>query len=56
MARPNAYELQLGQHELDVTEFERLAGAGRAMLATPDPANAIGALAGALAHWRGAVG
>ena len=55
VARPNAYELRLAPHELDVTEFQRLAGEGRAMLATADPAGAVATLTAALAHWRGAV-
>ncbi|MFD2767081.1 AfsR/SARP family transcriptional regulator [Micromonospora eburnea] len=56
IARPQAYELQLTAHELDVTEFQRLAGEGRAMLATHDPVGAIGRLGSALAQWRGACG
>ncbi|MFU8874455.1 BTAD domain-containing putative transcriptional regulator [Micromonospora sp. SL4-19] len=56
VARHNAYELQLAAHELDVTEFQRLAGEGRTTLARPDPVSAIGKLASALAHWRGAAG
>ncbi|OKI58006.1 hypothetical protein A6A27_07145 [Micromonospora sp. CB01531] len=38
VAHPNAYELQLAAHELDVTEFQRLAGEGQAMLAALDAA------------------
>ncbi|WP_346533198.1 BTAD domain-containing putative transcriptional regulator [Micromonospora sp. DPT] len=56
IARPNAYELRLSPHELDVTEFHRLAGEGRALLATTDPASAVATLTAALAHWRGASG
>ncbi|MEU5943244.1 AfsR/SARP family transcriptional regulator [Micromonospora sp. NPDC047548] len=56
VARPNAYELRLSPHELDVTEFHRLAGEGRSLLATPDPAGAVATLTAALAHWRGASG
>ncbi|MEV0807609.1 AfsR/SARP family transcriptional regulator [Micromonospora sp. NPDC050200] len=56
VARPNAYELRLSPHELDVTEFDRLAGEGRSLLAVPDPAGAVATLTAALAHWRGASG
>ncbi|MEU6073588.1 BTAD domain-containing putative transcriptional regulator [Micromonospora sp. NPDC047074] len=56
VARPNAYELRLSSHELDVTEFHRLVGEGRALLATPDPASAVGVLTAALGHWRGMAG
>ncbi|MGN9805036.1 BTAD domain-containing putative transcriptional regulator [Micromonospora sp. L32] len=56
VARPNAYQLRLSPHELDVTEFHRLAGEGRALLATADPAGAVTTLTAALAHWRGASG
>ncbi|MFJ8582048.1 BTAD domain-containing putative transcriptional regulator [Micromonospora sp. NPDC093277] len=53
VARPQAYELRLAPHELDVTEFQRLAGEGQALLASADPANAIRTLTAALAQWRG---
>ncbi|MER7415776.1 AfsR/SARP family transcriptional regulator [Micromonospora peucetia] len=56
VARPNAYELRLSPHELDVTEFHRLTSEGRALLRTTDPASAVGTLTAALAHWRGASG
>ncbi|MGK5441501.1 BTAD domain-containing putative transcriptional regulator [Micromonospora sp. URMC 105] len=56
VARPNAYQLRLSPHELDVTEFHRLAEEGRALLATADPAGAVTTLTAALAHWRGASG
>ncbi|WP_073839174.1 AfsR/SARP family transcriptional regulator [Micromonospora sp. CB01531] len=56
VAHRNAYELRLAAHELDVTEFQRLAGEGCSMLATPDPLGAIRMLASALAQWRGASG
>ncbi|MFG3422496.1 BTAD domain-containing putative transcriptional regulator [Micromonospora sp. NPDC048063] len=56
VARPNAYELRLSPHELDVTEFHRLAGEGRGLLAAADPASAVDTLTAALAHWRGASG
>ncbi|SBT47225.1 AfsR/SARP family transcriptional regulator [Micromonospora narathiwatensis] len=56
IARPHAYELRVAPDELDVTEFQRLAGEGRALLATEDFASAIAALTAALAHWRGASG
>ncbi|MFR9780493.1 BTAD domain-containing putative transcriptional regulator [Micromonospora sp. MS34] len=56
VARPQAYELRLAPHELDVTEFQRLAGEGRALLASAEPASAVGALTAALARWRGPSG
>ncbi|MEV4664581.1 BTAD domain-containing putative transcriptional regulator [Micromonospora echinofusca] len=56
VARPNAYELRLSPDELDVTQFHRLAGEGRALLATADPASAIATLTAALAQWRGVSG
>ncbi|MFG1891026.1 BTAD domain-containing putative transcriptional regulator [Micromonospora sp. NPDC049051] len=56
VARPNAYELRLSPDELDVTEFHRLAGEGRALLATANPASAVGTLTAALAQWRGVSG
>ncbi|SCG69489.1 AfsR/SARP family transcriptional regulator [Micromonospora halophytica] len=56
VSRPNAYELRLAPHELDVTEFHRLAGEGRALLTTADPASAVTTLTAALSHWRGASG
>ncbi|MFG2056124.1 BTAD domain-containing putative transcriptional regulator [Micromonospora sp. NPDC048930] len=56
VARPQAYELRLAPHELDVTEFQRLAGEGRALLASADPAGAIETLSTALAWWRGPSG
>ncbi|MER6757932.1 BTAD domain-containing putative transcriptional regulator [Micromonospora echinofusca] len=56
VARPNAYELRLSPDELDVTQFHRLAGEGRALLATADPASAVGTLTAALAQWRGVSG
>ncbi|MCX4388227.1 AfsR/SARP family transcriptional regulator [Micromonospora peucetia] len=56
VARPNAYALRLSSYELDVTEFHRLVGEGRALLRTADPASAVGTLTAALAHWRGASG
>lgn len=56
VARPNAYELRLAPHELDVIEFQRLAEEGRSRLATEDPMGAIPTLTTALAHWRGAAG
>ncbi|MEV4481858.1 AfsR/SARP family transcriptional regulator [Micromonospora coxensis] len=55
VARPNAYELQLAPHELDVLEFHRLTGEGRNHLAA-EPVGAIPALTAALACWRGAAG
>ncbi|MGW5672090.1 BTAD domain-containing putative transcriptional regulator, partial [Micromonospora sp. NPDC003776] len=56
VARPQAYELRLAPHELDVTEFQRLAGEGRSLLASADPAGAIETLSTALAWWRGPSG
>ncbi|MDZ5443989.1 AfsR/SARP family transcriptional regulator [Micromonospora sp. 4G57] len=56
VARPNAYELRLAPDELDVAEFQRLAGEGRALLATAEPAGAIATLTAALEQWRGASG
>ncbi|MCM0674807.1 AfsR/SARP family transcriptional regulator [Micromonospora phytophila] len=56
VARPNAYELRLEPHELDVIEFQRLAEEGRSRLTTEDPTSAIPTLTAALAHWRGAAG
>ncbi|MFG2068425.1 BTAD domain-containing putative transcriptional regulator [Micromonospora tulbaghiae] len=56
LARPQAYELRLAPHELDVTEFQRLAGEGRSLLASADPAGAIDTLTSALAWWRGPSG
>ncbi|MFC0032532.1 BTAD domain-containing putative transcriptional regulator [Micromonospora chaiyaphumensis] len=56
LARPQAYELRLGSGELDVTDFQRLAEEGRSRLSARDPAGAIDALTGAMAHWRGTAG
>ncbi|MEU8337109.1 AfsR/SARP family transcriptional regulator [Micromonospora tulbaghiae] len=56
LARPQAYELRLAPPELDVTEFQRLAGEGRSLLASADPAGAIDTLTSALAWWRGPAG
>ncbi|MEV4693182.1 AfsR/SARP family transcriptional regulator [Micromonospora echinospora] len=56
VARPQAYELRLAPHELDVTEFQRLAAQGRSLLASADPAGAIDTLTSALAWWRGPSG
>lgn len=56
-ARTNAYELRIAADELDVSEFQRLAGAGRAVLAaTKDPSVAVGPLTEALGWWRGPAG
>ncbi|MFF5056200.1 BTAD domain-containing putative transcriptional regulator [Micromonospora sp. NPDC000663] len=55
VARPNAYELRLAPGELDVAEFQRLAGEGRA-LAAVEPADAIATFSAALACWRGPAG
>ncbi|WP_433113861.1 BTAD domain-containing putative transcriptional regulator [Micromonospora sp. CA-246542] len=55
VARPNAYELRLAPGELDVAEFQRLAGEGRA-LASVESAEAITALNAALSCWRGPSG
>ncbi|MER7441507.1 AfsR/SARP family transcriptional regulator [Micromonospora avicenniae] len=56
IARPNAYELTLAPHELDVTEFQQLAGKGRTRLAGGDPVGAVESLRAALDCWRGAAG
>ncbi|MBQ0901309.1 AfsR/SARP family transcriptional regulator [Micromonospora sp. U21] len=56
VARPNAYELRLAPHELDVIEFQRLAEVGRGRAATEDPIGVIPTLTAALAHWRGVAG
>jgi DNA-binding SARP family transcriptional activator len=53
VARPNGYELRLAPDELDVTEFQRLAGEGRTLLDTAEPTDAIATLTAALARWRG---
>ncbi|SCL24616.1 AfsR/SARP family transcriptional regulator [Micromonospora inyonensis] len=54
IARSHAYELRLAG--LDVTEFQRLAGEGRASLASADPVTAVRQLTEALALWRGPAG
>ncbi|MET8907510.1 BTAD domain-containing putative transcriptional regulator [Micromonospora sp. NPDC004551] len=56
LARPQAYELRLGPGELDVTDFQRLAEAGRSRLGERDPAGAIDALTAAMNQWRGTAG
>ncbi|MEH1057234.1 transcriptional regulator [Micromonospora sp. CPCC 206171] len=56
IARLNAYELRMAPHELDASEFQRLAGEGRRLLATQEAASAIPALTDALAYWRGPAG
>ncbi|SCL19957.1 DNA-binding transcriptional activator of the SARP family [Micromonospora pallida] len=56
IAHRNAYELRLATHELDVTEFHRLADEGRALLAAADPASAVATLTAALAQWGGPSG
>ncbi|MFR9780576.1 BTAD domain-containing putative transcriptional regulator [Micromonospora sp. MS34] len=56
IARPNGYELRLSPRELDVTEFQRLAGEGRSSLDAHHPRVAIAQLSDALAQWRGAAG
>ncbi|MFJ6167340.1 BTAD domain-containing putative transcriptional regulator [Micromonospora orduensis] len=55
VARPNAYELRLAPGELDVAEFQRLIGEGRA-LAAVQAADAIATLSAALACWHGPSG
>ncbi|MET8232185.1 BTAD domain-containing putative transcriptional regulator [Micromonospora sp. NPDC005298] len=55
IARPNGYELRLVPGELDVAEFQRLAGEGRA-LAAVEPADAIATFSAALACWHGPSG
>ncbi|WDZ84080.1 AfsR/SARP family transcriptional regulator [Micromonospora cathayae] len=56
VAHLHAYELRIAPPELDVTEFQRLAGEGRALLAAGDASAAVPALTGALACWRGPAG
>ncbi len=54
LERTNAgYLLVVGPGECDVTEFERIAAAGRAALAAGEPHRATAELSGALALWRG---
>lgn len=48
-----AYLLEVRPGELDLEHFEQLTGEGRDALAGGDPANAVRALADALALWRG---
>jgi DNA-binding SARP family transcriptional activator len=55
VTRGPGYELAIGQDDLDVWEFERLARAGRVDLAAGRPGSACDQLAGALALWRGPV-
>ncbi|WIM97630.1 AfsR/SARP family transcriptional regulator [Actinoplanes oblitus] len=56
VSQHGAYQLNLAPHELDVTEFHRLAERGRAALAAGDPARAEPDLAAALRRWRGPAG
>ncbi|HKR99681.1 MAG TPA: BTAD domain-containing putative transcriptional regulator, partial [Candidatus Dormibacteraeota bacterium] len=51
--RGHGYVLTLPPGELDVDQFERLAGEGRHALATGDAATAAARLRDALAIWRG---
>ena len=51
--RPHGYELRLERESLDLHEFERLAGDGRAALAQGDVEQAAADLRDALALWRG---
>jgi DNA-binding SARP family transcriptional activator len=53
--RDRGYELVVDQTDLDVWEFERLAGAGRRELAGGRPAAALDHFTEALALWRGPV-
>ena len=56
VSRPSAYQLNLVSAELDVSEFQRLAEAGRLALATGMPARAETDLMAALRRWRGPAG
>jgi predicted ATPase/DNA-binding SARP family transcriptional activator len=51
--RDAGYRLVVDPGECDVTEFERLAAAGRAALARGEPHRATAELSAALALWRG---
>ena len=54
LTQPGGYLLQVGQEQIDVARFERLAEAGRRALAAEDPGSAAADLGEALALWRGA--
>ncbi|BAL89740.1 putative SARP-family transcriptional activator [Actinoplanes missouriensis 431] len=56
VSRQGSYQMNLAAHELDVTEFHRLAELGRAALAGGDASRAEPALDAALRLWRGAAG
>ncbi|WP_433303212.1 AfsR/SARP family transcriptional regulator [Actinoplanes sp. CA-030573] len=56
LSHRHAYQLVLDAHELDVTEFQRLAGSGRRAVRAGDPAAAEPELAAALRIWRGPAG
>ena len=55
-SRQGAYQLNLALHELDVTEFRRLADRGRDALARGQAGPAASDLADALRLWRGPAG
>ncbi|MEV6301229.1 AfsR/SARP family transcriptional regulator [Actinoplanes sp. NPDC051861] len=56
VSRHGAYQVNLAPHELDVTEFRRLAGRGRDALARGESGPAESDLADALRLWRGPAG
>ncbi|MBG0564026.1 AfsR/SARP family transcriptional regulator [Actinoplanes aureus] len=56
VSRHSAYQLNLAPHELDVTEFRRLAEGGRGALAIGEAGRAEPDLAAALRLWRGPAG
>jgi DNA-binding SARP family transcriptional activator len=56
VARPGAYQLDLGPGELDAEEFLRLSREGREALSAGQPAVALTRLGAALGCWRGAAG
>lgn len=51
--QPGGYQLELGPHQLDLPQFEFLAGQGRELIAAKRPAEAVAALRQALSLWRG---
>lgn len=55
VTRPPGYLLDVGDHELDVHEFQRLVFQGRAHARAQRHADAVGVFAEALALWRGTV-
>ncbi|WP_327001924.1 AAA family ATPase [Dactylosporangium sp. NBC_01737] len=51
-ALPSGYRLPIGDHQIDVTEFERLSREGRQALGDGEPRRAAELLRAALALWR----